>query len=214
MATGMIGGAGRVEFATPFTARLQAVTVTFYHSATGEPLSNVLRLWQAVKERQLTHHIQAFEMPPTYLVSTLQSVLSWLSLWLAMGLTVILLRRPLTTTLWWQIGGMVGCLFIWRLLQAISVSHWLWLPNGQPTLVDAISDMLVKMTLGATVPSALLWAFLWRALFWLLTGTLFFISLFFVVRSSFRCSKLTALLSVVITYIAARWIYALATWNF
>ncbi len=158
--------------------------------------------------------IQAFEMPPNYLVGVLQSLLSWLSLWLAMGLTGALLRRPLTTALWWQIGGMVGCLFIWRLLQALSVSYWLWLPKGQPTLVHALSETLVKMALGEPVTFQLVLAFLWRALFWVLTGALFFASLFFAVRSAFRCSRLTALLGFVITCIAARCIYALAIWDF
>lgn len=207
IATGIFAGAGRVEFPTPLTARLSIMPVTFYDMQTQTELpNNVLVLWKAALQRRLALWVRVLEVQPDFVTPLLQSIICWLSLWLAVGLTGFLFSQRLTTPLWWQIGGIVGSLFSLKLLHAVAASYWIWAPNWQPDLVDALADMLV----GIPVPSAMVWAVSLRGLFWSLTALLFLVGLFFAIRNAFKLSVAKTLLCGFIAYLLARLIYALA----
>jgi len=208
MGTGIISAFARVEIASPFTSRQTAVQVTFYDGETGKVVNpNPAQLLPLALQRRLGYQAEIYRPRPEFLKATLQSVLAWLSLWLALGLTVWAFNRSLTTSQFWQIGSISGWLLIWRLLQALSVSCWLWLPNWRSDLVLALLDLVQ----GHPVPTNLLWAILWRGTLWLLIGLASLIHIFIALRRSFGFSRLKALLGLVSVYLLARLIYVLAT---
>ncbi len=208
LATGVVAGFGRVEFASPFLARQASVQVVFYDSVTGNEVApNPAALLPLALEGRLGHQVNIFSAPPLLLESTLQSLLAWLCVWVALGLTGWLLRFPLDTTRWWHLGVAAGSLSLWRLLQAISISHWLLLPQGRPDLVTALLDF----TMGIAAPTPLLWAVLWRGAWWLMAGLALFVHLFLLTRAQWRCSMGKAFLATLLAYLFARGLYWLAT---
>jgi hypothetical protein len=208
VAAGLISGSGRVEIASPFTARQAAVQVIFYDGETGEVIEpNAIQLLPLALQRRLGYQAEIYRPKPDFLKATLQSLLAWLSLWLALGLTVWAIKRSLVTLQWLQIGEIAGWLMVWRLLQAISVSCWVWLPNWRSDLVIGLLDLVQ----GHPVPSNLAWAVLWRGAIWLAMGIATFVHIFIAFRRKFAFSRLVSLLSMLATYLVARLIYALST---
>jgi hypothetical protein len=208
VAAGLISGSGRVEIASPFTARQAAVQVIFYDGETGEVIEpNAVQLLPLALQRRLGYQAEIYRPKPDFLKATLQSLLAWLSLWLALGLTVWAIKRSLVMLQWLQIGEIAGWLMVWRLLQAISVSCWVWLPNWRSDLVIGLLDLVQ----GHPVPSNLAWAVLWRGAIWLAMGIATFVHIFIAFRRKFAFSRLVSLLSMLATYPVARLIYALST---
>lgn len=206
-ATGITSALARVEIASPFTARQAAVQVLFYDE-TGKIVNpNPAQLLSLALQRRLGYQAEIYRPKPEFLRTSLQSVLAWLSLWLALGLTIWVFNRSLTTLQWWQIGSIAGWLLIWRLMQALSVSCWLWLPNWRSDLITALLDLVQ----GYSIPENLLWAILWRGALWLSMGVAAFVHLFFAFRRSFGFSRPKALLGLAAVYLLARLIYVLST---
>ncbi len=206
LATGLVAGWGRVEFASPFLARQAAVKVTFYDSLTDQVVPTTpATLLPLALDRRLGHRVDIFSIPPPIGLATLQSLLAWLCVWVALGASRWVLRLPFTSSLWWQLGVTSGVMSLWRLLQALFISHWLWLPGGRPDLVAALLDL----TMGMSVPSPLLWGVLWRGAGWLLMGLGMIGHLFFVFRWQWQCSRRKALLGTLLTFLIARLLYAL-----
>ncbi len=205
--TGLLAGAGRVEFATPFTARQVAVQVIFFDAETGEVVPRTLaHLLPLAMERRLGHKVDIYQLPPRFLPAILESVMVWLCLWLATGLTGWLLRRQLSPALWWRMGEAVGWLAFWRALQTIAVSHWLLLPNGRTDLVMAMVDL----TLGVGASGNLLGAILWRSALWVGAAVASFVHLFVLLRRLFQCPQITAVFATLLVYLLARSLYWLA----
>ena len=205
---GFVASLARVEFSSPFTARLTTATVRFYEAGKQrEVTGNTLQLWQLAQRRRLAYFVAVHRFPPRYIPTILQSLLGWLCLWLAAGLVGLALRCPMPSSHWWQLGGWLGCLFVGRLLQAISASTWLWLPDERPTLLNALVDMALGLPLSAATYAALFW----RASFWLFATLLLPISLFFVLRGAWRCSTGKALAGTLLTVLLASILYRLAT---
>lgn len=211
IATGMIAGSARVELASPFTARQSAVEVTFYDGETGQVINpSASQILPLALQRRLGYLAEIYRPSPNYLKSVLQSVLAWLSLWLALGLTILVLKRPLKGHDWFKVGTIAGWLMFWRLLQAVSVSCWLWLPNWRSDLVVGLLDLVQ----GHPVPADMVWTILWRGALWLVMGIATFVHIFFVLRRGFNCTRLTSLLGLLMTYLLARLIYSLSTLQF
>lgn len=208
VATGLIAGAGRVEFASPFTTRQAAVRVTFYDGETGEIVDhNAIQLLPLALQGRLGYQVEVYRLPPNFLRATLQSFLAWLSLWLALGLTIWAYQRSLTTNQWFQIGSISGWLMLWRLFQVIGVSCWLWLPNWRSELVVALLDLVQ----GNPVPHNLAWATMWRGTLWLSMGIATFIHIFAVFRLKFNVPSVPSLFGLLPVYLIARLIYALSS---
>lgn len=206
IATGLVAGLGRVEFPSPFIARLRAMPVTFYDVRTREPLpNNPFLLWGKAMRGQLGYWVRVVKMPPDFLLPVLQSLFGWLSLWLAMGLTGSLLRRGFLSPLWWRLGSSVGFLFALRLTHVLAASHWVWIPDWNPLFIQALVDML----LGISVPPSLLWAVMARGLFWLLTALSFWLGTFFVLRFAFRLSKGQTFIGGLLAYLLSRLFYVI-----
>lgn len=211
IATGMIAGSARVELASPFTARQSAVEVTFYDGETGQVINpSASQILPLALQGRLGYLAEIYRLPPNYLKSVLQSVLAWLSLWLALGLTILVLKRSLGGYDWFKVGSIAGWLMFWRLLQAVSVSCWLWLPNWRSDLVVGLLDLVQ----GHPVPADTVWAVLWRGALWLVMGIATFVHIFSVLRRGFNCTRLTSLLGLLMTYLLARLIYSLSTLQF
>jgi len=208
IAAGLISGAARVEIASPFTARQAAVQVIFYDGETGEVIDpNAVQLLPLALQKRLGYQAEIYRPKPNFLKATLQSLLAWLSLWVAIGLTVLAIKRSLVTSLWFQIGEVAGWLMLWRLFQAISVSCWVWLPNWRSDLIVGLLDLVQ----GHPVPSNLAWAVLWRGAIWLAMGIATFVHIFIALRLKFAFSRLASLLGLLATYLIARLIYFLST---
>jgi hypothetical protein len=208
LVVGFIASLARVEFSSPFTARLAAVTVRFFEAGKGrEVTGNLFQLWQLAQRHRLAYFVTVHRFPPRYLPVILQSLLGWLCLWLAVGLVGLALRCPMPSLCWWQLGGWLGCLFIGRLLQIISVSAWLWFPHERPNLLNA----LVDMALGLPLPSTAYAALFWRISLWLLSTLLLPICLFFLLRIAWHCSKGKAFVGTLLTIPLASVLYRLAT---
>lgn len=211
VATGITAGAARVELPSPFGVRQAAVQVFFYDGLSGEYISpNPGQLLSLTLQKRLGYEAEIYRPKPNFVGAILQSLLAWLSLWIALGLSVWLFKRSLTTSQWWHLGSMAGSVMIWRLLQALTVSCWLWLPNWRSDLVLALLDIVQ----GYPVSANLVWPVLWRGSLWLLTGTATFVHIFIALRRSFSLSCRGSLASLAITYFAARLIYTLATAQF
>lgn len=209
--TGFVVGISRVELSSPFNARQAAVQVFFYDGLTGKYISpNPALLLSLSLQKRLGYEAEIYRPSPNFVRSILQSLLSWLSLWLALGLSFWLFKRSLSTSKWFQIGAIAGSLVIWRLLQALTVSYWLWLPNWRSDLVIALLDIVQ----GHPVQAHLVWAVLWRSFLWLLTGLATFVHIFFVMRRTFQLPFHLSLLGLIVTYMAAWLIYALSTLRF
>lgn len=207
VATGIIAALARVEIASPFTARQAAVQVSFYDE-TGKAVNpNPVQLLPLALQRRLGYQAEIYRPQPEFLRATLQSLLAWLSLWLALGLTVWAFNRSLSTPQWWRAGSVSGWLMVWRLLQTLSVSCWLWLPNWRSELVTALLDLVQ----GYHVPANLLWAVLWRGTLWLLMGAATFVHMFVSLRRSFGLPRFKAAVGLIATYLLARLIYVLST---
>jgi hypothetical protein len=184
------------------------VQVIFYDGETGEVIEpNAVQLLPLALQRRLGYQAEIYRPKPDFLKATLQSLLAWLSLWLALGLTVWAIKRSLVMLQWFQIGEITGWLMVWRLLQAISVSCWVWLPNWRSDLVIGLLDLVQ----GHPIPSNLAWAVLWRGAIWLTMGIATFVHIFIAFRRKFAFSRLVSLLSMLATYLVARLIYALST---
>lgn len=208
--TGFISALARVEIASPFTSRQTAVQVSFYDE-TGKVVNpNPAQLLSLTLQRRLGYQAEIYRPKPEFLRATLQSVLAWLSLWLGMGLTFWIFNRSLTNSQWWGIGSIAGWLLSWRLLQALSISCWLWLPNWSSNLVVALLDLVQ----GHPIPAKLLWAVLWRGAIWLLTGIATLIHLLIILRRGFGFSYPKAFAALIAIYLLARLIYALSTGQF
>lgn len=206
-ATGIISALARVELASPFTARQAAVQVIFYDE-TGKVINPTpAQLFPLAFQRRLGYQAEIYRPKPEFLRTSLQSLLAWLSLWLALGLTVWVVNRSLTTSQWWQIGSIAGWLLTWRLLQALSVSCWLWLPNWRSDLITALLDLVQ----GYPVPENLMWAVLWRGILWLSMGVAAFVHIFVVLRRSFGFSRPKSFFGLAAVYLFARLIYVLST---
>lgn len=208
IAAGLISGAARVEIASPFTARQAAVQVIFYDGETGEVIDpNAVQLLPLALQKRLGYQAEIYRPKPNFLKATLQSLLAWLSLWVALGLTVWVIKRSLVTPQWFQIGEIAGWLMVWRLLQSVSVSCWVWLPNWRSDLVVGLLDLVQ----GHPVPADLAWAVLWRGAIWLTMGIATFVHIFIALRRNFAFSRLASLLGLLATYLVARLIYVLST---
>lgn len=205
---GFFASFAKVEFPSPFTARLAAVTVRFYEAdKQREVTGNTLQLWQLAQRHRLAYFVTVHRFSPRYIPVILQSLLSWLCLWLAVGLVGLALRCPIPSSRWWQLGGWLGCLFAGRLLQAISASTWVWLPNERPTFLNA----LVDMALGLPLPSTAYAALFLRISLWLLSTLLLPVSLFFLLRIAWCCSKGKAFAGTLLTIPIASALYRLVT---
>ncbi len=208
IATGVVVGASRVELASPFTARLVAVQVFFHDGVTGKYVNpNAVQLLPLALQGRLGYEAEIRRQKPNFVPAIFQSLLAWLSLWLALGLSLWLIKRSLTTYQWWQIGLLTGSLMIWRLLQALTVSCWLWLPHWNLELVIALLDILQ----GRPVPTHLVFAVLWRGSLWLLMGIATLIHILAIMQRSFEFSRKASLLGLIVTYIFAKLVYALST---
>ncbi|MCX7967502.1 MAG: hypothetical protein N3B10_03315 [Armatimonadetes bacterium] len=208
LAAGIISALARVEIASPFTSRQAAVQVFFYDVETGEIVNpNPAQLIPLALQRRIGYQAEIYRPRPEFLRVTLQCVLTWLSFWLALGLTVWFFNRSLTIPQWWEIGSTAGWLLVWRLLQSLSISHWLWLPNWRSDLVTALLDLFQ----GYPIAADLLWAVLWRGLLWLLMGVASFVHIFVVLRRNFNLNIPKALIGLVAVYLLARLIYVLST---
>lgn len=207
---GFFASLAKVEFPSPFTARLAAVTVRFYERGKQrEVTGNTLQLWPLVRQQRLAYFVTVHRFSPRYIPVISQSLLSWLCLWAAAGLVGLVLRCSMSSSCWWQLGGWLGCLFVGRLLQAISVSTWVWLPDERPTFINA----LVDMALGLPLPAATYAALFWRASFWLFATSLLPISLFFVLRLAWCCSTSKAFAGTLLTILLASALYRLVTFG-
>jgi hypothetical protein len=186
------------------------VQVSFYDE-TGKVVNpDPAQLLPLTLQRRLGYEAEIYRPKPEFLKATLQSILAWLSLWLALGLTFWVFNRSLTTSQWWRIGSTAGWLLIWRLLQALSVSCWLWLPNWRSDLVIALLDLVQ----GHPIPTNLLWAILWRGTIWVLTGIATLVHIFILLRRNFGFSYPKAFVALIAVYLLARLIYALSTGQF
>ena len=88
VATGVIAGVVRVEFASHFLARHALVQVTFYDSVTGNEVApHPTGLLPFALQRQLGQQANIFSAPPLLLPAILQSLLAWLCVWVALGIT-------------------------------------------------------------------------------------------------------------------------------
>ncbi|MCX7642264.1 MAG: hypothetical protein N2116_00435 [Armatimonadetes bacterium] len=210
LATGIISALARVELASPFTSRQAAVRVLFYDGETGKVVNpNPTQLLPLAVQRRLGYQAKIYRPKPDFPRTTLQSLLAWLSLWLALSLTVWGFNRSLSTSQLWQIGSVAGWLLFWRLLQALSISCWLWLPNWRSDLVIALLDLVQ----GYPIAENLLWAILWRGALWFLTGVATFVHIFASLRRSFGFPRSKAFLGLIAVYLLARLIYFLSTGN-
>lgn len=208
MATGFIAGTGRVELISPFTASQASVQVTFYDGETGEVIDpSAVKLIPLALQNRLGYQAEIYRPSPEFLKTILQSLLAWLSLWLALGLTVWVVKRSLKVPQWFQVGSVSGWLMLWRLFQAISISCWLWLPNWRSDLVIGLLDLVQ----GNPIPTNLAWAVLWRGTLWLLMGIATFVHIIFAFRRNFGFSWFALFFGLLATYILSRLIYAFST---
>ncbi|GBC98545.1 hypothetical protein HRbin17_01058 [bacterium HR17] len=207
IATGVIAAHGRVSFPSLLSTRLEAVSVQFYDVQTGQPVEDgLLRLWRLAQEQRLAYFVSVMRLPPRYGWGVMQSVLGWLCLWFAAGLVGLLLRCPLSLAAWWQLGAWIAVLALWRLVQAIAVSAWLWLPAGRPDLINA----LVDIALGAPPSFAKTAAVLLRGSLWLLAPVAHVLCLFVVLRKKWQCRLAKAVSGTMLTVLLAQGAYALA----
>ncbi|MCS7192845.1 MAG: hypothetical protein NZ937_07690 [Armatimonadetes bacterium] len=208
VATGVVIGVARVELASPFTARQDAVQIVFYDDLTGEHVDpNAIQLLLLTSKKRLGYMVEIYRLKPNFLGGILQSLLAWFSLWLAMGFSLWLIKRSLKTAQWWQIGFLTGLLMVWRFLQALSVSHWLWLPDWRPDFVVALLDIVQ----GHSVQAPLVWGILWRGTIWLLTGLATFIHIFWASHRIFELSHSASFFNLLLTYIVSKIVYFLST---